>query len=292
MGVNPQTVHADSYTLKYFERSLYQRLAYFIKLNNIPQSWNKDYLLFHLFFAGYVGVIDAKGKNGENYGAIPQWGSLSGFGIYRQPTRLSVCNEFVNMPLLKIGEECEIIRMTNDYRGIWDIVQFYAVKLALASKVFDMNLVASRCSHIVTAKTKAAAKTLKAAEDRAQSGESLVIVDEATLCPDDPTNLSSPFQVLDYDVKAQYMGEQMLHDMRTIYNMFDTEVGIPNANLEKKERMSESEINANDGETYARAQHWVENINDCFKKVNKMFGLNLSAELRKGDYANDSDNNN
>lgn len=289
---NPASVKVDSYTLRFFERALYQRLSYFLKYNGMPLEWNKDYLNYAGLVHGYCGVLDAASEDGIRYGVIPQWGTLSGYGIYRQPTRLSVVNAFINRPQMRIGRDCEILKFTDDYRGLWDVVEFYAVKLALAAKVYDMNMLTSRSSHIVAAKTKQAAQTLKAAEDRAQSGEPLVIVDEKMLCPDDPASMKSPFQVLDYDVKNGFIAPEALDVIRSLYSAYDTEVGIPNANLSKKERMSVSEVNENNGETYSRIQIIIDNLNRSFERVNKLYPeINMSVSIRGEDAGNVSSDN-
>lgn len=291
-AVNPSSVKVDSYTLRFFERALYQRLSYFLKYENMPLDWNKDYLNFAGLVRGYCGVLDAVSEDGIRYGVIPQWGTLSGYGIYRQPTRLSVVNAFIHRPLMRIGRDCELLKFTDDYCGLWDIVEYYAYKLALAAKVYDMNMLISRSSHIVAAKTKQAAQTLKAAEDKAQSGEPLVIVDEKMLCPDDPESMSSPFQILDYDIKNGFIAPDALDVIRSLYSAFDTEVGIPNANLQKKERMSVSEINENNGETYSRIQGIIDNLNRSFERVNKLYPeIEMSVKIRgQEDTANVSGN--
>ena len=36
---------------------------------------------------------------------------------------------------LEIGKECEIIKLTPDYMGIWDVITYYAEKLACMDDV-------------------------------------------------------------------------------------------------------------------------------------------------------------
>lgn len=279
---NPVGVKVDSATLMYYERSLFQRCTYFLKLLGCPDEWDKNYMYYSLFRHGYVGVIDAKGVGGEQFGVIPQFGTLSGYGLFWQPTRLTVCNKFVDMPLLKINEECGILQLTDDYSGIWDIIRHYAVKLALIDKTWQMSMINSRISNFVFATTKAAAQTLKAAEDRAQAGEPMVIIDENAVCPLDPKTLKEPIITYDRDLTKVFIAPELTDLHRSVLNEFDTEIGIPNANLQKKERMSESEVNENNEETYSRIQNWVDTFNrTATVGCNKLFGLNVRAEIRK-----------
>ena len=63
--------------------------------------------------------------------------------------------------------------------------------------------------------------------------------------------------------------------------MFDTEIGIPNANTDKRERLIQDEVNANNIETYSKCAMWLENLQDACKRVNDMFGLSISVRWRE-----------
>ena len=62
--------------------------------------------------------------------------------------------------------------------------------------------------------------------------------------------------------------------------MFDTEIGIPNANTQKKERMITDEVNQNNISTQSKVELWLETMKDGCKKVNTMFGLSIDVDLR------------
>lgn len=68
--------------------------------------------------------------------------------------------------------------------------------------------------------------------------------------------------------------------MRKIEQMFATDIGIPNANTDKKERMIVDEVNSNNFETQSRCDMWLMSMQKEFEKANKMFGLNLSVDWR------------
>lgn len=271
---NPAGVKVDSYTYRYFLRTLFQRLSWFLEYENVPETWDIPYLNFSLMFCGYCGVVDP-----PRFPVIPQWGTLGGWGVYCQPTRLTVVNKFFNLPMLRIGEECELIRMTDDYRGIWDTVEFYAVKLALVSKAFDMSAINSKVSWAVAAKNKAAAQTIKAIYDKAQAGEPLVVFDNAALLKNDQEN-EQPWQYFSRDVREGFILEECLDVITTLYHQFDTEMGIPNANTQKKERMIVDEVNRNTGETQSRVRQFIDNIERSLLRVNDLYGLDVHVKLR------------
>lgn len=63
--------------------------------------------------------------------------------------------------------------------------------------------------------------------------------------------------------------------------MFDTAIGIPNANTDKKERLITDEVNANNTETRTLADLWLETLNTGVKQTNDMFGTNITVKWRE-----------
>ena len=62
--------------------------------------------------------------------------------------------------------------------------------------------------------------------------------------------------------------------------MFCTEIGIPNANQDKAERLITDEVNANNVETSVRCELWMEEIRKGLTKASEMFNINLAVEWR------------
>lgn len=73
------------------------------------------------------------------------------------------------------------------------------------------------------------------------------------------------------DLSKNYLVTEILEDMRKIENQFSTDIGIPNANTEKKERMLVDEVNANNVETISRMEMWMQNWKQDIEKINKHF---------------------
>ena len=72
---------------------------------------------------------------------------------------------------------------------------------------------------------------------------------------------------------------------------FLTEIGVNNANTDKRERLTDNEVEANDSEIQFNASFWLENIREGIEKENKMFGLNITVDLKntfntEGEYDN------
>ena len=74
--------------------------------------------------------------------------------------------------------------------------------------------------------------------------------------------------------------------------MFCTDIGIPNSNTEKRERLVVEEVNANNVETRTRCELWLESLKESARKTNDMFGLDISVNWRNNpDFKQEVTNN-
>lgn len=269
---SPGIVHyANTGLVNLFKRYLYQKAISTVKCE-IPETWNRDYLLYTIFAFGYIAVV-----NTNKYGVICQGCSLSGFDIYYAPTNAVISNPLLRGILTpRIHTQCEILKLTPDYCGIDDIITYYANKLALAGETVDTNLINTKLAYIFTAGNKAAAATFKTLYDDIASGKPAVVVDKSLLRDDGTLGID----MFNQQLSNTYIAGDVLSDMRKIEADFNTIIGIPNANTDKKERLIQDEVNANNTETGCRLDLWIESLNECSEKANKMFGLNIHFERR------------
>ena len=109
----------------------------------------------------------------------------------------------------------------------------------------------------------------------AQGGIAAVI--DKNLLTDDG---SPTWQYFAQRIKENFIAGDLLQVLRQIEAEFDTVIGIPNANTDKRERLITDEVNANNIETQSRARLWLDTIRADLEKVNKMFGLNVGVDFR------------
>lgn len=272
----PSVVHnCDNETYKYWERSLFQRAISVIKIENLPEMWRgsvKDFLYYCLFRYGYVATF-----NNIRFGKSFQPCGLSGYDFYYQPTKAIVSNPKLKVDLT-IHRDCEILKLTPDYRGIWDIIQRYAVKLATIDPALNMAFINSKYAVIMGASTKAGAKFLEKMNDKINRGDPAVIFDTSILLPKDP--VSKEDCITDYsrkDIRSTYIGSELLQDFETVLHEFDTEIGIPTLPYQKKERMVTDEANSKMIDATSRSLVWVDTMNECFELINPMLKTNMKA---------------
>lgn len=273
---NPSMVKAyNNATFAFWERSLFQRACSVLQFE-LPEDWQgevKDFFLYCLFKYGYVAVSeDAK------FGKYFQPANLTGINFYYQPTKALIANPMLNVEL-EIGKECELIKLTPDYRGIWDIIQYYAEKLSVLDNAINMSLINNKYAFFMGARNKAAGEAIKKMFDKVNKGEPAVVYDMKLL--NDPTDKAEPWQFLERkDLKSSYLTTDQLMDFQTLLNNFDAEVGIPTVPYQKKERMVTSEADSRIIDSTSRSTIWLETLTSSLKAVNAHYGLNISVKLR------------
>ena len=270
--------NVNNVTFMFWERSLFQRAASVIKAK-IPASWEgsvRDFLYYVLFASGHCAVFYR-----PEYGTIFQPCGLSGRDIYYQPTRAIISNPAFKQSLdLQIGSECEILKLTPDYSGVWDIISYYAEKLSMLDNAINMSIINGKFAFMLGARNKAAGAAIKKMLDKINSGEPAVVYDMKLL--NDPTDKAEPWQLLDLgDIKNKYLTTMQLQDFQTLLNNFDAEIGIPTVPYAKKERMVTDEAQSRIIDATSRSQVWIDCLKSSCKKINALYpDLNLDFELR------------
>lgn len=272
----PSGVHPlKNATASYFARYLTEKACSVFKWS-LPSTWDKDYFLYVLYLAGYVGIIDTGGK----YGVIPQWGTLGGYNVFYAPQRFLYSNPLIGTGDLIIHEDCEIFKLQGNYHGIYDLVCYYAGKMALLAEAVEMNTTNSKLSKIFWAKDQTTATTFKKAFDKIASGDPMVVIDKGLKEVNEKGEAVGSWEWFNDNLKQNYLVSDMLSDLRKLENEFCTDLGIPNANTDKRERLITDEVNANNTETYTRAALWLERLKDCAERVNKKYDLNITVDWR------------
>jgi hypothetical protein len=269
---SPATVHCrNTYLQRFYQRYLLQKAISVFKWT-LPDGWDADYFLYTLYGYGYTAII-----NTEKFGVIPQWGALGGYNVFYRPTYVVISNPLIQeIKKPTIGIDCTIIKLQPDYGGIMDMVNYYADMLALCAESIGVNLINSHIANVFPATDKAMAETYKKMFDQVASGQPGVVVGK-NLFDDTGKPMWTPFSA---NVKNEYIADMVLSDMRKIESMFDTDIGIPNANTDKRERLVTDEVNANNVETALRPMYWLEQLKKSVEETKAMFDINLSVDWR------------
>mgnify|MGYP002520607596 CR=1 FL=1 len=266
--VTPSTVHVKNTSLSwFFKRYLFQKAISVFEWK-LPDSWARDYFLYVLYSWGFISII-----NTNKFGVIPQGCGLRGYDVFYRPTNCIISNPLLRGNLEpRIGKDCILLKLKPDYTGLLDLVDYYGDIMALAAETLGTNLLNSKLAYVFLANNKASAEALKKLYDRIASGEPAVVQDKS-LAQDDGKTPS-------WDTFSQNLGQNFISDklmdlLNTIENRFDTDIGIPNANTDKRERLIVDEVNANNVATTTKAELWLESLQQGCREAHAMFdGLN------------------
>lgn len=270
--INPSTVHyIDNGTAKFYTRYFLQKAMSVFKWE-LPDLWDKDYFLYTLYTWGFIAILKT-----DRFGVIPQQCTLTGYNVFYAPKRITVTNPIMSETVERdIDTDCVLLKLTPDYAGILDLIYFYASKMALASSAVNVNLLNSKLAYLFTAKNKSVAESFKKMYDQIASGEPASIIDRNLLDPDG----NKTWDFFSQNLQQNYIASDILADMRKIEQQFDTDIGIPNANTDKRERLITDEVNANNVETATRCELWLEELKKGCEKVKTMFDVDITVDWR------------
>lgn len=275
---NPSPIKAfNNQYYGYWCRALFHRLQSSIILDVPWSGAERDFLYYCLFKFGYVVMLDH-----PRFGFIFQPCTLGGRDIYYQPVYTMITNPKFKKDKQKyyIHKECEVLKLTPDYLGCWDIIEHYAEKLAGLDSAVNMSIINNKFAYVLAAKTRRAAEALKKIFDKINKGESAVFFDKSIITGN-PGKDDQPFNLLERpNLRNSYLTPEQLNDIRQVVAMFDNEVGIPSLDYEKKERLitNEAEISTNDA--LSRVTVWNTCLNESFDIINARYGKSMKATVR------------
>ena len=254
-----------------FSRYLLQK-AISVFTWDMPKPWSRSYFLYVLYCFGRLAII-----NTDKFGVIPQACGLMGYNVFYQPTNAIITNSLLTgIREPKIDVECVVLKLQPDYGGLMDLVIYYSNLMGQAAEAIGVNLYNSKVAYVFFTENKATGETFKKLYDSVSNGQPGVVV-EKNLVREDGTPTWSTIQG---DVKSKFITPELIQVIRRVEQMFDTDIGIPNANTDKRERLISDEVNANNVETYSKCALWLEQLQESAAQAREMFGIDLSVDWR------------
>lgn len=273
-GAIPTYDHA---MMAYWERSLFQRMTALVDFDGLPEAWDKDAFRYGLYRRGFLAMFESK-----TYGRVFQPATPCYMGLYYQPTAFQIATPFFNFSRpLKRGVECEVLKLTPDYRGVWDIVTKYAAELARQEVAIRQSQLNARFAYAAVAENENAAATLKTIFEKLANGETAVVMDKRLQKSRKPgsDDLALPWQQFDRDLKRNFLLPELLDTRREILTDFYREMGIRVA-PDKRERIGSHEAESYDAETFARLLVYDTSLQDSLERVNAFLGTNITFKIQ------------
>ena len=275
----PSPKMRNNKAFRFWSRALFQRAISIIDAD-LPDSWqgtNRDFFFECLFKIGFVCVYYDK-----KFGLVFQPCGLNGRNIYYQPITVLVANPvYKKAKELKLGSEASLIKLTPDFIGIYDIVNYYAERLASLDGSIMVAIANSKFGKIALATNKASAEALKKIYDSLQSGEPFKVVSDKQIAPNDRTSDKAPWNLLQLEgSKDTYILPDVLRDAQTILNAFDAEIGIPTLPYQKKERMVSDEASMRNFDGKARSLTWIKCLESSAQVTNEVLAEYLEKPIK------------
>lgn len=251
----------------YYREYLLKKILSRFEFGGLPSFWDMDYFLEVLFLDGKICITDTAA------GVLPLRCGTTGIGIFEQPTQCQIANPVLGSFRRTIDVDCALIKLQYNYHGCEWLINRYATLLSMCDSSVATNLMNTKATYVFKASSNAQAETMKKMYDDITMGKPAVFVGE-----NGAINEENMFTM---PAKQNFIADDVQILKRKLINEFLTEIGINNTNQDKRERLTDDEVNANNDEVYANIQHWFDNISDGINRANALYNLGLSVKVRE-----------
>lgn len=234
--------------------------------NNIEARWIERYL-----FSDGKCIFYKDPTMGYMVAGYGQNGSVN---CYDDPTLVDPIapNYTYNGEQLINGENCYVIRNNDLMLPEFSVVRYYAYKLANIDRAIDVNIEAVKTPVLVICTDKQRL-SLKQAINQRKDNEPVIYAD----------NSFDKDMISTLDLKPTPVFKDLQIQKHMVINEFFTDIGINNANMDKKERMVSTEVEANDEQVKASEDVLLRTREEACKQINRIFGLNIKVKRKELD---------
>lgn len=262
---------SNNITFSYWYYKLMLVVKALFEWENLPNGIESRYIEKYLFNDGSCLFFKDR-ILGYMVAGIAQDG---GVNCYDDPTTVTpVATNYVysgSKPLMN-GEDCYLIR-NNDLRlPEFAVVRYYAYKLCNLDRAIDVNIESNKTPTVVKCSDKQRL-SFKQALNQRHDNEPVIWVDKG----------ADMEQIETLDLKPTQIFKDLQIQKHMILNEFFSDIGVNNANMDKKERMVANEVEANNEQVKASEDVLLRCRQEACKKINKIFGLNISVKRRELD---------
>lgn len=251
------------YTDYFYRLMLIARSVF--KWNNLPNGIDEKWIEKLLFAEGKC-VFFKDPIKGFMIAKVSENGRLN---YYDEPTTIRPYSIHYTGDTLVNNVNCVIIRNNDEMIPTSNTVQLYAYKLANIDRTIDVNINAQKIPNIIKG-TERQMLTLKNVIRQRDENEPVIFADK-----DIDT---SSIEVLDTNAPMVFKDLQLHKHM--VWNEIMTILGINNANMDKKERLVDDEVQANNEQVEASFNLMLKARERACELINEIFGTNISVEKR------------
>ena len=239
------------------------------KWNNLPPGINEKWIEKYLFYYGSCVFFDH-----PELGFVVAKCTENNLNHYDEPVSItpifSNCSFKTPIKSLINNKECVLIR-NNDISLPTDYtLKLFALRLTEIQRTIDVNISAQKTPVIVTCSEKQK-QSLKQVVNQKDDNE-ITIYGDPNLDVNGITALK---------VDAPVVFDKLQQQKHTLWNECMTFLGVNNANMDKRERLVDDEVQANNEQIELSASIMLKARQSACEQINKLFGTKISVELRK-----------
>lgn len=261
---------------------------YFYELLNIvkgkfdiicPDFWNKDFMLDSLILNGRFFITKSV------IGVAPFNGNPYGLNVFNRSSKVEIVNNilgtfrrWITGAKLTKHDACAVYLYDNlYYRSATSMLRMYAQRLASIDCSFDVNIMNTRVAFIFNVDDSKQEKEAKRVYTKVSRGEPAVFTKvKDALHPED-----GGLDVQAFPCKDVFIADKLIETKRAVMAEFLTKWGINNTAYEKRERLTNEEVNSNNVEIDSNVEYIKENLKMCSEQVRKMFMIDFDIKLKE-----------
>ena len=257
----------DRILTDYFVRLMLISRSLF-KWENLPNGLDEKWIERYLFAEGSCLFY-----KDEKFGyMVAKLGETGPLNYYDEPTSVKpyATNYIYEGKELENNVNCIIIRNNDEMLPTAPTIQIYAYDLTNLKRTQDVNIVNLKMPTIIRCSDKQRLSLKQAINQRNDN--------EPTIWADKNLDLNNA-EVL--DLKTPIVFDKLQIQKHAVWNECMTFLGINNANMDKRERLVDDEVQANNEQVKASEDVMLKAREEACKRINKMFGLNISVRRRR-----------
>lgn len=262
--INSQLSNFKTYEM--YRRQFMTLAENVFEFKNMPEFIDTAYLNKNLLRKGSIAFF-----KDEIMGvlALP-FINMSRLDVYGRPNKIQVIAQNGYTKALT-RDEFVIMYDNNGRYPLWlDILQ-YSERMALATRVIDINMSQQKTPRFWKTKTN----KKKSVEDIVNNVDGF----ENVVLTYDDVDLNDTTLILE---PAPYVADKVNLDKDRIYNEFLRLIGIANLSYQKQERNIRDEIQAMQGGTIASRYSRFEPRKKAIDEINRKFGTNIEVKYYDG----------
>ena len=245
------------YRLMMISKSVYE-------WKNLPNGMNEKWIEDYLFSDGRCVFFKDETK-GYMVTALKQEGNLNFYNeeIYLRPYAVHYDD---NGRVLENNVDCVIIKNNDESLPTSPTLQIYAHKLTTIDRTIDVNILAQKTPIIISCSEKERDSLLRYIDKRNDNEPVIFVTDKMNTGGIKVDDLRTPMVFKDLELQKHM-----------VWNEVMTYLGINNANMDKKERLVDDEVQANNEQVEACLNAGLKARQQAAKKINEIFGTEIEV---------------